>query len=420
MRFLVQKFLDWLPQLDYRVWILIAGRSLSQLGTGFTLFYASIFFVNQVGLSATAVGVGIGSASISGIVGRILGGTFADSPQWGRRPTLLLSSAISTLAAVVLSIATTFPLFLLGNLLMGFGVGLYWPSTEAVVADLTQADQRNEAYALTRLGDNLGLGLGVVLGGALITLTGAYRALFVVDAISFAIFFVVVYRAIAETRDPNQPHPPMLKGWVRALSDRILLIYVTVNILFTTYLSQMESALPLYFTNFVSRHTEAAGFAPGTLTLLFSWYMGLTVVTQLPIARRLNRFSRPRVLILSALAWGIGFILIWVTGTTAMGQLLWAMAGLGTMAIATAAYTPAASSLVITLAPDSLRGVYLAVNSLCWALGYFIGPTVGGWAMDQSQAIADGFWVVSALSVVVAIGILQYLDRLLRRAYPVQ
>jgi hypothetical protein len=49
------------------------GRLLSQIGSGFTLFYAPIFFVNQVGLSATAVGIGLGSGSISGVVGRFLG-----------------------------------------------------------------------------------------------------------------------------------------------------------------------------------------------------------------------------------------------------------------------------------------------------------------------------------------------------------
>lgn len=413
MQFLIQPVLNWLPKFDYRVWILIVGRLLSQLGTGFTLFYAFIFFVNRVGLSATAVGIGIGSASITGIIGRILGGTFSDSPQWGRRNTLLLSSGISTLAAIALSLANNFPLFLLGNLLMGLGVGLYWPATEAVVADLTLPEQRNEAYALTRLGDNLGLGLGVVLGGALITLTGMYRALFVVDAVSFAIFWAVVYWAIAETLNPQQPHHPAIKGWLQALSDRPLLIYALVNVLFTTYLSQTESALPLYFTNFVRSESLPTGFSSGTLTLLFTGYIGLIALTQLPIARALNRFSRPRVLTLSALLWGLGFISIWITGAVSVGQLIWAGVGLSIMAIATVAYTPAASSLVITLAPDSLRGVYLAVNSLCWALGYFIGPTIGGWAMDQSRAIADGFWVISALSVAIAVLVLQYLDRLL-------
>lgn len=152
--------MGFLPRLQHQVWLLALGRLLSQVGTGFTLFYAPIFFVNQVGLSATAVGIGIGSASISGVIGRALGGTFADSKFWGRRRTLLLSAMISAIASFALAIAHDFPTFVLGNLLMGLGTGIYWPATEAVVADLTTPDQRNEAYSITRLSDALGLGIG--------------------------------------------------------------------------------------------------------------------------------------------------------------------------------------------------------------------------------------------------------------------
>ncbi|MGB3614144.1 MAG: hypothetical protein WBA10_10145, partial [Elainellaceae cyanobacterium] len=54
----------WLPDLDRRIWLLAFGRLLSQFGNGFVLFYAPIFFVNQIGLSATAVGIGLGSGSV--------------------------------------------------------------------------------------------------------------------------------------------------------------------------------------------------------------------------------------------------------------------------------------------------------------------------------------------------------------------
>jgi MFS family permease len=409
MNFFAQKLRNWSPVLDHRVWILIAGRLLSQLGTGFTLFYAPIFFVDQVGLSATVVGMGIGSGSISGVLGRILGGSFADSPRWGRRWTLLLSAAVSALADLVLVLTHDLTTFVIGNLLMGLGIGLYWPPTEAVVADLTSIEQRNEAFALTRLGDSLGLGLGVVLGGVLISFTQNYRALFVIDGVSFVVFFVIIYWAIAETLHPDQPHNSMLKGWLIALRDRALLIYVSVNVLFTTYLSQVNSALPLYFYKFIPL-PNTTGFSSPVITLLFSWYVILTAILQLPVARYLNRFSRPQVLMISALLWGIGFILTWVTGVAPMGHLTWAILSLSVLAIATVAYMPSASSLVVDLAPISLRGVYLSVNSLCWAVGYFIGPAVGGWAMDQTQQIANAFWMVSALSVLIGIGILKYLD----------
>ncbi|GAB4371398.1 MAG: MFS transporter [Elainellaceae cyanobacterium] len=414
MKSLVQKFLAWLPQLDHRIWILMAGRLLSQIGTGFILFYSAIFFVNQVGLSATLVGIGIGSQSVSGVVGRIVGGSMADSPRWGRRQTLLISAAISAISDVVLTFSDSFPIFLLGNLLMGLGIGLYWPATEATVADLTLPDQRNEAYALTRLADTLGVGLGVVFGGWLIAATGMYRLLFVLDGISFLVFFGIIYWAIAETLQPRQTEGTVLQGWATALSDRPLMVYVPINILFTTYLALINSALPLYFSNFVSDQTPNQGFSATQLSILFTWYVGLSALCQLPVVRYLRRFSHPQALMLSALIWGVGFLLIWVTGNASNGQLAWAGLGLAVMALATVAYTPSASSLVVMLAPDALRGVYLSISSLCWAAGYFIGPTIGGWAMDQSRRLADGFWILAALSIAIAIGILQYLERLLQ------
>jgi MFS family permease len=409
------KLTSWLPQLNHQVWILAAGRLLSQIGTGFTLFYAPIFFVNKVGLSATAVGIGLGSSSISGVVGRFLGGSFADSNFWGRRRTILLSLAVSALASVVLALTTNFPIFIVGNLLMGLGIGLYWPATESAVADLTTDEQRNEAFAIVRLADSLGLGMGVVLGGALIGTTDNYRALFFIDAISFLVFFAIVYAAIAETRKFDEYHrEPIGRSWVVALSDRRLLVYVLVNILFTTYIAQIQSTMPLYFTNFVSASSSGKGFSPEIISALFTWYVSFAALCQLPVARRLNRFTRPNALTISMLLFGIGFILIWVTGVASTSPIVWAILALGILAIATVAYTPSASALVVDIAPESLRGVYLSINSQCWAVGYFIGPPLGGWALDQLRYIAHGFWLATAASTCIGILILQYLNRMLR------
>jgi MFS family permease len=409
---LTQRLIAWLPKLDRRIWILVIGRLLSQMGSGFVLFYAPIFFVNQVGLSASLVGLGLGSESVSGVVGRILGGSMADSPRWGRRKTLLLSAAISALADLVLAISHDFPTFLTGNLLMGLGVGLYWPAAEALVADLAPIAQRNETFAINRLADSLGLSLGVALGGGWIALTHSYRALFVVDSLSFLVFLAIVFKAITETVKPDAGRQAM-QGWAMALRDRLFQVYVVVNILFTTYLALITSTLPLYFTNFVTT-SSGKGFSPVVISGLFVWHVALSALCQLPVARRLNVLRRSQALMVSAGFWAIGFLLVRVTGGAAAGQLLWAGLSLAIMAIATVSYTPAASSLVIDLAPESMRGVYLSINSLCWAAGYFVGPIVGGWALDQSRWVADGFWLAAAASVLGAIAVLRLLDRLLR------
>lgn len=409
------QLLSWLPQLNSQVWILAVGRLLSDLGTGFTLFYAPIFFVNKVGLSATSVGIALGSASISGVLGRILGGSFCDSRFWGRRRTLLLSAAVSAIASLVLATTGNFATLVVGNLIAGLAQGLYWPATEAVVADLTPAEHRREAYAVTRLADNLGLGMGIVFGGALIGTTGAYRALFVIDAISFVVFFVVVYVAIRETYKPVEKHPSasLQNSWATALRDRRLLVYVLVNIIFTIYTSQLQSTLPLYLKNFVSVGNSGIGFAETTISALFSWHLILAILCQLPVARALKRFSHPQALTVSALIWAVGFSLIWVTGVAPASSLGWAILALGVFAIATVSYTPSAASLVTDLAPESQRGVYFSISSLCWAVGYFIGPPLGGWALDQPRIVADSFWLGLSLSVIVTIAILQYLKRML-------
>ncbi len=408
---LFSKLLSWLPQLSREIWLLAAGRLLSQVGTGFTLFYGPIFFVNQVGLSATLVGIGLGSGQISGVIGRFLGGSFVDSTFWGRRRTLLLSAAISALADVVLALTYNFPTFLVGNLLMGLGIGFYWPATEAAVADLTTIEQRNEAFAITRLADSLGLGLGVVFGGALIATSGNYRLLFVIDGISFVIFFALIYFAIAETYQFEEGHRHEFKrGWATALSDRTLIVFFFVNILFTTYIAQTQSTIPLYFSNFVSGTEGEQGFQPTTISGLFTWHIAFAALCQLPAARFLNRFSRPHALTISMVLFGIGFFLIWITGVMPTYSLGWAILALGMLAIAIIAYTPSASAFVVDLAPESLRGIYLSVNSQCWAIGYFIGPSLGGWALDQPRYITDGFWLGAAASVLIGIGILRYLQ----------
>ncbi|MEB3267930.1 MAG: MFS transporter, partial [Leptolyngbya sp.] len=354
------------------------------------------------------------SEALSGLLGRFLGGSLADSPRWGRRNTLLVSALISALADGVLLLTHDFPTFVAGNLLMGLGVGLYWPSTEAVVADITTPQSRNEAFAVVRAADNVGLGLGVVLGGILIATTAAYRWLFAMDGLTFLLFFGVIYAAIAETRPPQTAETSLWRGWGMALRDRNLLIYATVNVGFTAYISQMQSTLPVYLNRFVPAGDWGMGLPEAVLSGLFASHVALTVVCQLPLVRLLKPLSPPRSLMISALLWGITFTLIWGTGQGVGSGVGGAALALAAAALATAAYTPVASSLVVMLAPETLRGVYLSVNSMCWAMGYFIGPPMGGWALDQSRAIADGFWLVAALSVGVAIGILVYLDRRLR------
>lgn len=393
--------------MNRQVWLLAAGRLLLQIGTGFTLFYAAIFFVDRVGLSATAVGLALGSQSLSGILGRFWGGVGSDSPQWGRKRVLLWSAAISAIADGVLAIATNLPLLWVGNLLMGLGVGLYWPATEALVADLTTPDQRSEAFALTRLADMVGLSVGTVLAGQWLTWSENYRLLFVLDGCSFVLFFGLIFVAIADQRPSERETEAQRSDWQRIRRDRVLWLYCGVNVLFTSALAQIQVALPLYFT----RHLTAGSFSAALLSTLLTGHIILAAVVQLPIARRLNALTRWQALMVSIALWGLSFVGIGATGIVSGGALPLAVASLSLVALATVTYTPSASALVVDLAPPELRGLYLSMNSQCWAVGYFLGPLVGGWAMDRAAAIAHGFWLGGAIAMGIGFVVLWRLDR---------
>jgi MFS family permease len=405
----------WLPELKREVWILAAGQLLLFIGQGFTLVYASIYFVNTLGFSPTQVGLALGSGGISGTLGRFWAGNAIDSERLGRRGTLLIAAVIAALGSFALAFADTFPLLVMGNLLLGLGISLYWPATLAITTDLTPPEHRTEALALTRLADNLGLGLGALLAGQYLAMQGSYQALFICKGLAYLVFGGVVAWAIAETRQPTTSTLNVLQSWGQALRDRRLLAYLTANLFFTTYGAQLSSTLPLYLANFVPGGNTETGFSEQFISYFFVWHALLKIVLQLPITRWLRAASHVSVLFGSLVLWTGGFFLVWWLGLGGVNPLLLILLAFGCIAIAEVLYGPSASALVGDLAPETLRGVYFALESECWAIGYLIGPALGGWALDHPQPLGTNFWLALVSSSALAGGLLLVLRSQLTR-----
>ncbi len=400
---------SWWPRFGWQVWLIAIGRFLSQAGTGLTLFYATIFFVNRVGLTATQVGLGSGIMGLTGVFGRIFAGSLTDG-VWGRKVTLMVSLAISALGSFGLALADTFWAFALANGAVGLGQGLYWPAAEAMVADLASREQRNEAYALNRLADNLGNSLGVALASGWVALTGAYRWLFVLDGVSFLIFLVLLWGWVRETRLPKPAGQPILTGWKTALRDPSLLVFGLANILFTAYIAQLSSSLPLYLRNGV-------GIPEAQIGALFAIHGAVVSLLQIPVARWLNRLTRIQGLQGSALMWGIGFGLVWLSSMVgrwgSAAAFSSSMLALLVLSLAVVLYNPSASALVVDLAPEDARGVYLSINSLCWAVGFALGPAAAGMVLDLPPPWPASLWMVWVATVALVWGILSWLQAIL-------
>ncbi|XGV99083.1 MAG: MFS transporter [Leptolyngbya sp. BL-A-14] len=407
--------LPWLSALQLsnrQVWLLAIGRVLCQIGSGLLSFYIPLIFVNQVGLSATAVGFSTGLGSLAEVAGHFVGGALADAPRFGRKPTLIVSIVLGTIVSFLLSATGSLPLLLFACLLLGFGVGIYWTAADAAMMDVTAPDERSQAFAIATMADNVGTGIGVLGGGLLLLQVGRSPQLVFVGCGLIFLVFLLAQLALPETRQAHeQSEKTAMQGVMIALKDQALIVLFLANALLTTYIALVSSTIPLYFTNFIPLD-RSAGTSIDSIATLFTWcYIGVGTVVQLPIAHLFSSFQHGRVLMLSMVLWAVGFLLLWTTGTVTTNQLGWGIAALCTMSIATTLHKPFVAAIVSELAPPSLRGAYVGVNSQSWAVGYFVGPALGGWAMDQPQSVADNAWLIAAASTLIGLLILFVLER---------
>jgi MFS family permease len=385
------------------------GRGLYQFASAVLLFYMPIVFVNYAHLAATSVGLAIGLGSIAGFFGNFLGGAMTDSPLVGRRGTIMVATVLSIASALVIALAQTLPALLAANILFGVGTGLYWTAADAAVMDSTTAENRQSAFSVLGLFDNLGLGLGTLAGGWLLKHLQPENRLFGAAGVVFGLMFLLFTIGMQETRHEEDSAIDGLTGWKTAATDMRLITYLVVNTLFITYLALVNSNLPLYLIN-------DQQLPESTVSNLFTFgYVGLGALLQIPAIRLIAGLSYLNSLMISIVVWGLGFVAV-ALWHPIDGSLIPALGAFAIFAIATVIYKPTSAAWIAELAPPNLRGIYTAIAYQCWAIGYFIGPIFGGWALDQPVEVTDRFWLGVGLSAGLGLLVLQVLRQREARA----
>ena len=381
------------------------GRFLIQISYGLLSFYIPILFVNQVGLSATSVGFAMSLCAITEVGGHFLGASLADSPWFGRKVVLSLAASSGAAVALILMVAQSLWLLILASMVLGISLGCYWTASGAAVMDATRSEDRSQAFAVMGVAEYIGIGLGVLGGSALLAwVDGSPRLLFGGCGAMFVLFGLLIQMLMTNNYPSRSPQDRSGQGWILALKDKALVVFMLANVFFTTYVALVSSTIPLYFTNFLAGNDPIPGVSVGSTAGLFTGcYIGVGAVLQLPTTSILAPLRRILVLMGAMVLWAFGFALLWAAGTFSEGQFLWAIVALCLLSLASVAYKPFFVATVSDLAPPNLRATYVAVSSQCWTIGYFIGPLIGGWAMDQSPVIAHRFWLGVAMSVSVCL-----------------
>ncbi|WP_410653104.1 MDR family MFS transporter [Amycolatopsis sp. cmx-4-54] len=385
---------------------LIAAQSVDALGTGLFLPFAVVYFHAAKGLSLTAVGVALSIAAMIALPSGPLAGRLID--RFGPGRMVITANLIRAVTFTgYLFAGETWHLVVLAAVTF-WGEGMFWPSTGALVAQVADDGQRARWYAMERALRNVGIGLGGLLGAAMVAWggTGGYTVIVLVNAASFLVAAVLVasWRAPASTPRETASEAAHPGGYRKVLADRIFRgVLVTVFVF-----ALCDLALTVLLSAYVLDGLKLPAWQPG---VLFAINTVLVVLAQTVVSRRVERRRMPRTLQVSAAVWAVSFVLFALvpTGRPTMAFLVLTLA----MIVFTGAellQAPTSSALTVAIAPARLRGRYLGLEELVWSAARVIAPATFTWLLSHGAALP---WLVLIGCCGVALLVLGRLNRAL-------
>lgn len=379
----------------------------NSLGNGIVIPFLIIYLhdVRHFGLGTSglvvAVLLGIG------LVGSPLAGHVVD--RVGARTTLMVSLGLLAAGYGCFPFVRQ-PWHAFGlALVAGAGNAGFAPSHSSLLASLTSREQRTAAYALTRVTDNLGFGIGGLVGGLIATtqVPESFDLLFAVDAGTFLAFMGLLLFVPAP---PLIPAGARLRGrYSEVLSDRpfVWLLALTALLVAAAY-AQISTTLPPFVK-------DSASVSEAGIGVIFLVNTIVLVVAQLPIAKAVEGRRRLRALSLTGAIFSGTCLLVlfagsWFENATAVALLCGAIV---VFSLGECVHGAVNNPLVADLAPSHLLGRYMALRTSAWQLGFLAGPAVGSLLLARSPA---ALWLVSAgACAVAAVGFL-----LLEPALPIE
>lgn len=409
---------DAVRGFDQSLYIVAGGQLVNIFGSGLVHPFATIYFHLEVGIALSLVGLGLLANNIARAVATAIGGYLSD--HVARKPIMVASMAgnAGTLSAYafVTEIATLIKpvneagAFILVATVAGLTGGLYTPAAEAYIADLTTGKERDQAYSLLKVANNVGFGTGFVVGGLLYE--WASVAVFIVDGLTSAIVALVLLFFISQTqsRQSNFTFKTSIDDWKQAITKRRVLGLAGLNIGFAVMYAQMQTTIPVVVT-------DTLGLSAAQMGTLFILNPLTLVLFQIPVVDAISTWRRTRGLIVAAGFWGASMIVIWCVyiiekGVIAFNNQSLLILGVvlvgGHLVLRTLGeilHSPLATSLMSDLGTNKERGSQLSLLEIAKRAGFGIGSFIGGVFFDYG--VAAWLWpTLAGVCGCIAIGFL--------------
>ncbi|MFW8626039.1 MFS transporter [Deinococcus sp. ME38] len=311
---------------------------------------------------------------------------FVFSPIWGnrserhgRRPILILGlvgfsisfGLFGLLAELglqgVLSGTLLFALLVASRLIGGMLSSATLPTAQAMMADLS--DKNDRAASLGLIG--AAFGLGVVFGpaiGALLSTISLTAPIYFSTALGL-ITALVAWRTLPETRRPGTPEPAA--GSRRALLRQgAIPLFLAISALSTLASVGMEQTIGFYVQDTLNLTPEGAARTVGGMLTIFGLVAALVQGGAIrPLAKRL-----PTTPLVAA------GLLIMAAGMFLLptGQSFWPITlALAVIGIGSAILSPSLSAALSLSVNEDQQGAVAGLNSSALALGRMTGPLIG-------------------------------------------
>ena len=353
------------------VWVLQLGMLINFFGNGLVAPFLVLYLHFARGLPVPIAAAAVASGGIMAVASGFVAGWSAD--RFGPKATLVAAMLSNALAyALYLRVTEAWQAFVVASF-VGFGTGMYGPSSQSLVAALVGPERRHRVFAQNRMFALLGLGLGGITGGIIAAGERAadYEALLTLDVITFLAFAAVLSR-IPLPADAMRAAASSAGGSLLALRDRALVRLCLINLgLVGAGIAPMLVLMPAYARLNAGIGEAAIGaiYAANTLTIL---------LCQIPITRSTEGRRRMPRLAVGAALWVIAWCVMLagaLSGTWAAIVVGLAVAIYGT---GECLYSAVMVPTVAAIAPAALRGRYLAVMGFSWQGGFLLGPAIGG------------------------------------------
>src|SRR2546421_245761 len=328
----------------------------------------SRFGFSATGVSSQVVGLLLGAVGVAMVVSAAPLGIYSD--RRGRKGLLLIGSAILPPSILVFAVTTDVRWMVLAALAAGVGEGAFLSSWNAIIADQTTVEQRNVAFALSFVLNNVFSGVGLALPFSfpfiqaqtgLSSQTVHVAALVLTDGLGFVmpVAFYFLLRDYRETIRTREARP-------KGMDWKPLLKFSGINGLIGLGAGFFIPLVPTWlFLKFAVPDTWS-----GPLLALSNVTIGLAATGSASLAKR---YGPVRAIVMAqGLSTVFMFSLAFVTNAVAAAGLYMVRAALMNMS------APIGDSFLMGIVAPEQRGLASAVNSIVWRLPNSVTTILGG------------------------------------------